>query len=135
MATTKYTEEFVKALCKKVAEAASKEEFEIPLSPKLIANMQSAITKNGIPATQLLIGSAVWSAMIADTSFQTMMDVVSNRDEVLTGRICVLFGMDVLTDVFFSPDAVRMPRNFCAVVAVKPGEEPEVIESVCAYVE
>lgn len=135
MQETKYTEEFVKSLCKKVAAEACKEEFAIPLSAKLIANMHGAITKEGIPATHILIGSAVWALMMADTAFQHLLDPATRKEDVISGYLGYLLGMDVLADAYFHPTEHYLPRNFCAVVAVKPGGEPEVIKAVSAYVE
>jgi hypothetical protein len=136
--TVKYEESFIKALLVEAVAKARESDFVIPLSPTLIANMRSAITDKVIPVTHIILGSALLSKMVVDPSFSMLFDPTSRREDLLSGFLGVLLGMDVLTDAYFAPEERLLPKDFCAVIAITmaptPAEEPIIRQLVSALV-
>lgn len=130
----KYTETVVKEICQNVFEEAHEENFKIPLTPKLIANMRSAITKAGLPATHLIIGAGVWSLIISDAAFGLILEPGTSTEDVIAGSIGSMIGLDILTDAFFAPNERILTSNFCAVASVKE-DSFENVQSAYCYVE
>jgi hypothetical protein len=96
-------------------------DIHIPFSVQLLANMHKAITKHVVPATHLVIGSNVWSAMVVDPAVQKMFEPVAKHEDLLKGFLGTIIGLDIVTDAFNHPEDRFVDKDFCSVASVRDG--------------
>lgn len=124
-----YTEDQIRIILKSVPKECP--DVLIPFSVRLLGNMHKAVTKHGVPATHLVIGSNVWSSMVVDKDVQKMFEPVTKHEDLIKGFMGAIIGLDVITDAFYSPEERFVDRDFCGVLSVRDGT---VVRSVTLLV-
>ena len=69
-----------------------------------LMTLRNQVGRWNIPVTSWLIANDVWSDIVADTSFQAVIDPVSKYELLLTGQLGVIYGMTILSDAYRHPE-------------------------------
>lgn len=100
-ARTQFNLKMFKAVVK---ESGPIPKFLIPLTPQLLACMESALARTPAQLVGVVISSDVWPTIVSDRDWFTILDPVSRREIILAGELAVIFGMTLFSDAFFHPD-------------------------------
>lgn len=73
------------------------------MSPTALGNLRNKVTRWGVPAAHWLIANDIWSDIIGDTGFQSLIDPVSKHELLLSGELANILGMTVVSDAFRHP--------------------------------
>ncbi len=73
------------------------------MSPAALATLRNQVTGWNIPASAWLIANDIWSDIIGDASFSSLIDPVSKHELLLTGQLGTILGMTVYSDAFRHP--------------------------------
>ena len=72
-------------------------------TPTTLANLRIQVSRWGIPVTTWLIADNIWSDIIGNTGFQSLLEPVSKHELVMTGKLATMLGMDIITDAYRHP--------------------------------
>lgn len=74
------------------------------LSAGVLMTIRNQVSRWNIPVTSLLIANDVWTDIIADQSFQSVIDQVSKYELLTTGVLGEMFGMTIVSDAYRHPE-------------------------------
>lgn len=97
-----------KDIIRQVYEAQSKDTIEF--SGRGILEARNVITSLDLPVQYAVISTDVFQKIIHETWFAEMCSPVTTA-EVHTGKLCSLFGMDILCEAFFHPEERSFDRS------------------------
>lgn len=72
-------------------------------TPQHFAYMVAEVNNWGITPMHTLIASDLWADIAADTSWQGVIDPVSQQELLLTGRLGTIYGTNLISDHFRHP--------------------------------
>lgn len=68
-----------------------------------LMTLRNQVGRWNIPVTAWLIANDVWTDIVADASFQQVIDPVSKHELLLTGMLGQIFGMSIYSDAYRHP--------------------------------
>jgi hypothetical protein len=68
-----------------------------------LMTLRNQVGRWNIPVSSWLIANDVWTDIVADTSFQQVIDPVSKHELLLTGMLGSIFGMSIYSDAYRHP--------------------------------
>lgn len=82
-------------------------------TPQLFADLLLDFHNKSLVPDCFVVDSRIWSTIMADKSFQDLIEPVSTYDSVLSGHVAKLYGVPVVTDAYFSPylDAPALDKD------------------------
>lgn len=74
------------------------------LSPQALMNIRLGVTQWGLKAPYMLMAADLWSDVVGDPSFSSVIDPVSKHELLLTGTMATMFGCELITEQFRHPE-------------------------------
>jgi hypothetical protein len=69
-----------------------------------LMTLRNQVGRWNIPVTSWLLANDVWTDIVADTSFQQVIDPVSKHELLLTGMLGQIYGMSIYSDAYRHPE-------------------------------
>lgn len=79
--------------------------------PKNIEKLRQVIVSLNCPVTGCVVSPQVWSTWLGDKQVQALLDVNTDKEVVMSGRLAKWLGIDVLSDVFRNVMAKIIQKN------------------------
>jgi hypothetical protein len=77
---------------------------EIEFSAFIVAKLRAMLSDYGVKPTQVIMHVDAWNRMIVGPSFQLVIDPSSKLEQVTSGLVGKMYGMELVTDGFLPVD-------------------------------
>lgn len=85
-------------------------------TPSAFAELTSTVNNWGVTPASALIASDIWKDIVAQPDWATIIDPVSQHELLLTGKLGVIHGQDIISDHFRHPQHKVLDQGDCYIV-------------------